>query len=213
MGKAAQRKKTRKLQERQPSKRPKAQLKVRLRLLVGLCLITVGLLIAGYVGYPYANMYLGTEAKTDSVDEEVTFHLMIPSVKIDAPVYDGITQEILIKGIGHNKGSRFPGEKGTCILEGHNLNAFWPGGFENVKHPERYFATLHLVKPGAEVLVGYDGRSFKYNVVKVERVKSNDPSLRILANYEQLVLITCSPGVVTLDRFKVTCLPAKQNAK
>lgn len=204
MGKAAQRKRARRAKQNVAPK--KAETK-RWRLWLGLALTVIGLSLIAFLAYPYVNLYLGAVAPTEKAS--TSFHLTIPSVKIDAPVYEGVSQECLIKGIGHNPGSKHPGEKGNCILEGHNLNAFWPGGFSNVKHPERYFATLHLVKPGAEVLVDYKKKRFRYRVTKVEQLKSGDPALRVLTTFEQLTLVTCSPGIITLDRLKVTCMPAK----
>lgn len=177
-----------------------------MRLIFGVALITCGFLVISYLAYPYASYYF-TETVSNIEASQAGFHLVIPSVKINAPVYEGINQEILIKGLGHNKESRYPGDKGTCIIEGHNLNAFWPGAFENVRHPERYFARLNLVKPGAHVLVSYKGKKYEYTVQRVEHLRADDPTLRSLNNYEELVLVTCSPGIMTLDRLKVTCIP------
>jgi LPXTG-site transpeptidase (sortase) family protein len=51
--------------------------------------------------------------------------LIISKIKVNAPIYFGATDEIILQGIGHDSGSNFPGENGTIIMCEHNyMNNF-----------------------------------------------------------------------------------------
>lgn len=51
--------------------------------------------------------------------------LKIKKIGIDAPIYFGATDEIILKGVGHDSGSYFAGENGTIIMCEHDyMNNF-----------------------------------------------------------------------------------------
>ena len=51
--------------------------------------------------------------------------MKIKKIGVDAPIYFGVTDEIILKGIGHDSGSYFAGENGTIIMCEHDyMNNF-----------------------------------------------------------------------------------------
>ena len=51
--------------------------------------------------------------------------MKIKKIGVDAPIYSGVTDEIILKGIGHDSGSYFAGENGTIIMCEHDyMNNF-----------------------------------------------------------------------------------------
>ena len=51
--------------------------------------------------------------------------LKIDKIGINTPIYFGLNDEMLLKGVCHDSGSYFPGENGSIIMCGHNyMNNF-----------------------------------------------------------------------------------------
>lgn len=67
-------------------------------------------LASSQIDYPAGGQYYG--------------QLDLPSVELKAPLYFGDSQEILRLGAGQYMGSVFPGETGTTMIGGHNLDGF-----------------------------------------------------------------------------------------
>ena len=107
--------------------------------------------------------------------------IIIPSVKIDIPVYHGETLDVLKYGAGHHAGSYFPGEGGTIIIAAHNTYG--------------QFYTLPKVKIGDEVIIKTNYGTYTYKITKTEIANADKlgENLHIYTDKETIMLYTCYP--------------------
>lgn len=71
------------------------------------------------------NAFVDGHLKSYPLFEENYATLKISKIGVNAPIYFGATDEILLKGVAHDTGSYLFGENGTIILCGHNyMNNF-----------------------------------------------------------------------------------------
>lgn len=117
--------------------------------------------------------------------------IVIPAIKLDAPVVHGDSWEDLKKGVGHHIGSVNPGERGNMILSAHN-DVFG-----------EIFRYLEDVELEDEVIV-YSGRqAFEY-IVKAKRVvEPTDVSVMAPTSKPVLTMITCYPYLIDTHRLVV----------
>jgi LPXTG-site transpeptidase (sortase) family protein len=182
--------------------------------LVACLLIFGGLAVLIWILRPYATLYLMPSAKANLEKKansgKVTDNrIIIPSVLVDAPIMEEINRRSLHEGVAHDSDSVSPGEKGNCIIEGHNLAEF--GLFQ----PRSFFSLLELARIGAPVYVFYNGKKYTYEVVKKKKLDVSNPKLRENTSGERLTLITCvstwSATIYTSKRTVVICKPAEKN--
>lgn len=180
--------------------------------LAACALIFGGLAVLVWILRPYATLYLMPSAKANlqkKVDSGTVSgnQIIIPSVLVDAPIIEGLNERTLHDGVGHDQNSVSPGQKGNCIIEGHNLAEF--GLFQE----RSFFSLLELIRQDAPIHVFYKGKKYTYKVVKKKRLDVSDPILRKNTAHEQLTLITCvstwSVTIYTNKRTVVICKPAK----
>ncbi len=117
--------------------------------------------------------------------------VVIPAIDVDAPVVEGDDWEQLKKGVGHHINSANPGERGNCVLSGHN------DVFGEV------FRRLEDLELEDEVIVYTGVQPYRY-VVKAKRiVEPADVSVMYPTTKPVLTLITCHPYLVDTHRLVV----------
>lgn len=116
------------------------------------------------------------EAKV-AVGEEIG-EVYFPVLKVGMPVFHGVSEDELVKGVGHVPGSRFPGEGGNIVLSGHR---------------DTVFRRLGELKVGDKVVLGFEGREYIYKVAKVRVVDKEDTSVVVPRAREVLTITTCYP--------------------
>ena len=117
--------------------------------------------------------------------------IVIPAIDVDAPVVEGDDWEQLKKGVGHHINSVNPGERGNCVLSGHN------DVFGEV------FRHLEDLELDDEVTVYTGVQPYRY-VVKAKRiVEPSDVSVMYPTTKPALTLITCHPYLVDTHRLVV----------
>lgn len=117
--------------------------------------------------------------------------IVIPAINVDAPVVEGDDWEQLKKGVGHHINSANPGERGNCVLSGHN------DVFGEV------FRRLEDLELEDEVIVYTGVQPYRY-VVKAKRiVEPTDVSVMYPTTKPALTLITCHPYMVDTHRLVV----------
>ena len=106
--------------------------------------------------------------------------LKINKINVNAPIYFGATDEILLNGVAHDSGSYFCGENGTIIMCGHNyMNNF------------RRFGEL---SNGDIVEVKTNYGDFYYRLFNSEIVHETETyKLEIQREKEILMIYTCYP--------------------
>jgi len=117
--------------------------------------------------------------------------IVIPAIKVDAPVVHGDSWEELKKGAGHHIGSANPGERGNMIISAHN---------DVFGEIFRYLEQLELED---RVIVYSGSQSFDYTVKAKRVVEPNDISVMAPTSQPVLTLITCYPYLIDTHRLVV----------
>ncbi|MCM3725331.1 class D sortase [Neobacillus cucumis] len=105
--------------------------------------------------------------------------LSIPKIKAELAIVEGTDPDDLEKGVGHYKGSYFPGDKGQIVLSGHR---------------DTVFRKLGELKIGNHLKMQMPYGNYTYEITRTKIVKSNDKSIITLQKQqEELILTTCYP--------------------
>lgn len=105
--------------------------------------------------------------------------LAIPKIKAELAIVEGTNPDDLERGVGHYKGSYFPGDKGQIVLSGHR---------------DTVFRHLGELKVGDSLNMQMPNGNFNYEITHTKIVKSDDTSIITLQNKEEeLILTTCYP--------------------
>lgn len=178
----------------------------------GIILITLGTYNYMKSAYFLTGMFLKHEhsAADTAIDRKSVYpdygeefgSLLIISAGIDAPVFNGDSDEELNKGIGHYFGSRYPGENGKVVLSGHRNTVF---------------KNLGKAKIGDTVVFETNYGTYTYKVEGIRITTGTDKTITDAADgSETLVLYTCYPFNYignAPNRYVVTCTLVKGGAQ
>ena len=114
-------------------------------------------------------------------------YISCEEIGLDAALYFGDSDAILMKGAGQSTKSVFPGQTGMILVGGHDST---------------YFEALSKLEDsysGCVIKVNTIYGSFEYEVTGQEIIKGSD--FEVKTDKEQLVLYTCYPfGKITEER-------------
>lgn len=137
----------------------------------------------------------GYEDALNLIDTGVMGQLTIKRLRIDLPIYHGISEGVLQVGAGHIEGTSLPvGGKNThCVLSGHR-------GLPSAK----LFTNLDRMELGDQFTITVLDRVMTYQVdqIKVVLPEQTD-DLRITAGKDYCTLMTCTPYGVNSHRLLV----------
>lgn len=122
-------------------------------------------------------------------------HIKIPKISIDLPVYHGVSDAVLQKGIGHLQGTALPvGGEGThCVLTGHT-------GLNSAK----MFTDLAELQEGDEFFLYTLQEVLAYRVDNITIVEpANTQGLLPVKGKEYVTLVTCTPYGINSHRLLV----------
>ncbi|HCA56166.1 MAG: class C sortase [Acutalibacteraceae bacterium] len=122
-------------------------------------------------------------------------YIEIPIIGVYYPIYHGLAEEMLQKGIGHMEGTSLPiGGKSThCVLAGHT-------GLPSSK----MFTDLDTVKIGDDFYIHVLNRVLHYRVDQILVVLPNQSdAIRIVDGEDYVTLVTCTPYGVNDHRLLV----------
>jgi sortase A len=127
------------------------------------------------------------------------YTISIPKMKINQAIVQ-IGGDDLKKSLIHYQGTAFPGQLGNAVIFGHSALPQFFG-------PQNYlaiFAYLPKIQNNDEILVEFDGITYKYLVEKIIEVPPEDISI-LEQNYSDsyLTLVTCVPPGTTFHRLVV----------
>jgi LPXTG-site transpeptidase (sortase) family protein len=108
--------------------------------------------------------------------------LSIPEIDVDAIVVQGLGEDSLAQGPGHDPRSALPGQEGNCVIAAHrNVYGSW-------------FYKLDQLWSGSVVELKSEGQSYRYTIVGVRTVSEADNSVLwpISGMPPSLTLITCT---------------------
>lgn len=133
--------------------------------------------------------------KTLGGKDAIIARLKIPSIGVDLPVYKGVTENVLERGVGHLPGTALPvGGKGThSVLSAHRGLA-----------SSELFTNLDKVKVNERFTVEVAGEILSYQVVEIKVVKPEQTEfIKPQEGRDLLTLVTCTPLGINSDRILV----------
>lgn len=172
-----------------------------MRRTLGAVLVAAGVVVLLYVGYRYASGAIerhsartawseleahgaGASASLTSAPVHTTYvagelvgRLMIPAVKLDEVIAEGVGDEELDAGPGHFPGTASPGEQGNSVISAHR---------------DRHFHSLGRVVIGDTVITETRTARTTWVITARKIVGRYEPSLFPSATPE-LTLTTCWP--------------------
>ena len=133
-----------------------------------------------------------------SFEEGVIGIIEIESINIKYPIIEGADQEALNKGIGHLTETAQIGEKGNCVLCGHNGS-----------RSGEFFTQLNKVAVGDLVWIMDDkGDIHTYKVMNTRVVGPRENSIKDTDGTEKLTLFTCAQSGTM--RYVCDCVPCEE---
>lgn len=135
------------------------------------------------------NKTIATNAKNEMPSSKVDYpvggqlygKVKIEKVQLNVPLYFGDTEEILREGAGQFMGSVYPGEVGTTLIGGHNVDDF---------------GKLGAAQVGDEITLQttYGNYTYRINRIEVRNKKDKEIDEMIYQrNDRRLILYTCYP--------------------
>ena len=136
-------------------------------------------------------------------EEELIGYIEIKKIKIKLPIYEGTSDNILYKGIGHIKNTGIPqkGQDYHSIFVGHS-------GLTTKK----YFDDLNQLKLNDVFSITILNEYFEYKIYDIKKVLPNETNSLNFKKDEQLVtLVTCTPKIINSHRLliKGKCISEK----
>lgn len=136
---------------------------------------------------------------TQNKDKENTSEIQVPNIGLhygniyceriglEAPLYYGDKEEILLEGAGQHIASGLPGEGRTILIGGHDIT---------------YFAPLEQIEVDDIVEIETSYGKFQYQITStIITHAQDDTAYDLTLQEEQLILYTCYPfGKVVGDR-------------
>ncbi|ASS98107.1 MULTISPECIES: class D sortase [Geobacillus] len=104
--------------------------------------------------------------------------LAIPKLGAVIPVYEGVREQELRRGVGHYPASDWPGEKGHVVLSGHRDTVF------------RRFGELKI---GDALVIRTDRAAIHYRIVNIRIVDDDDRTVLVDKARPTLTVTTCYP--------------------
>lgn len=123
---------------------------------------------------------------------EQATRIQIPAINVDAPVVQGDGWEQLKKGVGQHVNSTNPGKEGNLVLSAHN-DIFG-----------EIFRELDQLKPGDEVILYTNQRSYTYVIEDSDIVEPTAVEVMAPTKQPTVTLISCYPYMVDDQRIVVT---------
>lgn len=118
--------------------------------------------------------------------------IIIPAIRVDAPIVEGDDWDTLKNGVGHHIGSALPGEAGNLVLSAHN--DVYGAIFKN----------LNDLREDDLVLIDTPATTYRYKVTATRIVTPKETSVMDPTDEPSLTLITCYPPLVDTHRIVVT---------
>lgn len=145
------------------------------------------------------NLYDNTNT-TSNIDflntGDIIGTIIIPRINVNLPIYEGSTDKVLSKGVGHIKNTSLPcgGTSTHSVLVGHT-------GMTKTK----IFDNLENVQIGDMFYIKYLDIILEYKVKEIKIILPEETEhLRIKENEDIVTLVTCTPRHINTHRLLVT---------
>jgi sortase A len=179
-------------------------LKEKLRRVVGLILIIVGLAIIVSIVYKKIDTskkqkelqnileeVINEEPKELTEEEEQKLIngytpialIEIPSINLSQGLVEGITDDVLQYYLGHFENSAMPGEKGNFAVAGHRVSDY-----------SEAFVNLYKTEIGDKIIVKANKKEYVYEITDNFIVSPEDVSVLDDTEEATITLVTCTVG-------------------
>ena len=122
-------------------------------------------------------------------------YITIPKIDVNLPIYNGTSQDVLPKGVGHMEQSSYPlgGVSTHCVLTGHR-------GLPSAV----LFTDLDKLEIGDEFYLHVLDEILAYKVDQIKVVEPNESGdLEIIDGKDYCTLVTCTPYAINSHRLLV----------
>ncbi|MFK8198588.1 class C sortase [Tuanshanicoccus lijuaniae] len=122
-------------------------------------------------------------------------YISIPKIKVNLPLYHGVSEAVLQSAIGHIEGSSLPvgGQTSHSIVSGHR-------GLPS----SRLFTDLDRLQVGDRWTVSILNETHTYEVDQIKTVTPNDfQFLQLEPDQDLMTLVTCTPYGVNTHRLLI----------
>ena len=122
-------------------------------------------------------------------------YITIPKIDVNLLIYNGTSQDVLSKGVGHMEQSSYPlgGESTHCVLTGHR-------GLPSAV----LFTDLDKLEIGDEFYLHVLDEILAYKVDQIKVVEPNESGdLEIIDGKDYCTLVTCTPYAINSHRLLV----------
>lgn len=179
-------------------------MKEKLRRVVGLILIIVGLAIIVSIVYKKIDTskkqkdlqnileeVINEESKELTEEEEQKLIngytpialIEIPSINLSQGLVEGITDDVLQYYLGHFENSAMPGEKGNFAVAGHRVSDY-----------SEAFVNLYKTEIGDQIIVKANKKEYIYEITDNFIVSPEDVSVLDDTEEATITLVTCTVG-------------------
>lgn len=127
---------------------------------------------------------------------EIMGYIEVPTIGIKLPIYEGVSEDVLQKGIGWLQGTSLPvgGISTHTVLSGHR-------GLPTAK----LFTDLDRLEVGNEFYIRNMKEIMAYKIINVQVIDPNDISaLEVVKGKDLATLLTCHPYMINNQRLLVT---------
>ena len=132
-------------------------------------------------------------------------YITIPKIDVNLPIYEGTSDDVLLKGVGHLEGSSYPlgGENTHSVLTGHRglAEAVLFTDLDKLQEGDKFY--LHIMD---EVL------AYQVDQVKVVLPEETD-DLTIVQGQDYCTLVTCTPYAINTHRMLVRGIRVPYNGE
>ena len=143
----------------------------------------------------YPKLIKGYEENLNPFKDGMMGSLVIDKIGVNLPIYHGVNEGVIQKGIGHLQGTSLPiGGKSThSVLSTHS-------GLPSA----RLFTDLHKLKKGDEFEVSVLGENMYYKVDQIKTVLPKEVGdLKVEKDRDYVTLLTCTPYGINTHRLLV----------
>ena len=169
----------------------------KLFLILGIALFSTGLILLGLRYSPFRlsfNRVPHVLAQHESSD--AAMRLIIPSIKVDLPIYEGLVQgrkwKTSTSGVSHLVTSPLPSSQGNSIIYGHNWSSL--------------LGPLEKIKIGDSITIFLQsGKTAQYRVEYITIVTPQETQILNPTQDTRLTLYTCI-GYLDRKRLVVTAI-------
>ena len=132
-------------------------------------------------------------------------YITIPKIDVNLPIYEGTSDDVLLKGVGHLEGSSYPlgGESTHSVLTGHRglAEAVLFTDLDKLQEGDKFY--LHIM----DEVLAYQGAQ-----VKVVLPEETD-DLTIVQGQDYCTLVTCTPYAINTHRMLVRGIRVPYNGE